>query len=249
MRHSKVLVLIVGAAIMLVGACGGDDSSSPDTTEEAASLSVYAAAAVEPIVDEIAAAFEAENPGVQVEVATQDQEPMRAAVAEGSADIAILPDGWLTEPVPEVETGSFARNTAVIVVPEGNPKDITTLAAFGQGSDLRTQVCGEQTAVGRFIVAVLAQAGVTPDPATVASGCESDAAQKVADGDLDAALMYRFGLQVPDGAELVEVDAADNRDIDFSYFVLSDASQAEDFAAFLESDAVNTMLVENGYLP
>ena len=145
---------------------------------------------------------------------------------------------------------SFARNLAIIVVPEGNPEGIEDLSAFAPDSGLTTRICGEQTPSGTFVLAgARRKAGVTVDDAPLEEGCESEAAQQVADGELDAATMFRMNVPVPDGAEVVEIAEDVNIVVPISAAVLTDSDAAADFAAFMASEEASSILTEIGYRP
>ena len=59
--------------------------------------------------------------------------------------------------------------------------------------------------------------------------------------------MFRLGLAVPDGVELVVVEEEDNVIFDFGYVVASD--EAADLGDFLAGDAARSILAEMGLLP
>ena len=247
MRRAKFLVVAIVAAVVLA-ACGSSDSSSNDPNTDAR-LTVYTPPQLEDVVNEIATAFEANNPGEPITIITEEQDAIVKSVADGAADIAVLPDVWLASSGADLDTGSFGRNLAVIAVPAGNPAGVTDTQVFAADSGQRTAVCGEDTPVGNFSLIVLANAGVTPDPATVAEGCEAEALAQIADGELDAALMFRNGLQVPDGVMLLDIDESQNVIFELTYVVVGTSAETTAFGVFLGSDEVNDILIANGYLP
>jgi molybdate transport system substrate-binding protein len=163
--------------------------------------------------------------------------------------LVIYPDLWFEDPAPGREPQPFGRNPAVMVVPSGNPQDITELGDFSEGSGLPVKVCGQRTSYGPLILLLMFVRGVTPDLATFNDECENDAAEEVANSALQGALMYRAGLRAPDGVEVIEVDEKDNFVFDVSSVALSDTPEAESFASFLQTEMAQTILEENGYLP
>ena len=252
MRGSKLLVAPVVAALLL-GACGSDDDngSSGSTTEGQAgtALAVYTVPQLEDIVQEVVQAYEAENPEASVEITTEGQAAIAASVGDKKPDVAILP-ALVLDPISEgLEPASFGRTLAVIAVPADNPGDVADLTAFAADTDLRTQICGEDTEIGNFSLIVLSRAGVNPDPDTVAAGCEAEALQQVAAEELDAALMFRGGVEVPDGVAIVDINEEANLIIDLSYVVIDDSAGATGFGEFLASDAAREILTAKGYLP
>ena len=246
MRRAKFLVVAIVAAVVLA-ACGSSDSSSEDTNATNR-LTVYTAPQLEGIVNQVVEAFETENPGEPITIIVEDQTAILASVDDGNADIAVLFDTWLGSR-GGLNTGSFGRDLAVIAVPADNPAGVTDTQVFAADTSLRTKVCGEETPFGNFILGVLDNAGVTPDPATVDEGCEAEALAQIANGELDAVLMYRNDVQVPEGVVLLDVDEGQNLIFDITYVVVGDSADTAAFAEFLESDQVNSILIENGYLP
>lgn len=243
MIRSKVLVLTVAAA--LVAACGDDDGATGTTGAPVDGVEVVVAPALEGIADLLVEAYAAEATDTEVSVVVEEQEALVASLADGRPDLVLAPAVWLTDPALEpVELG---RNLAVVVVPEGNPDGIRGVNVFAADAGLATAVCGEESPIGNPSLLVLTAAGVTPDPAAVADGCHAEAAQQVANGELDAALIFRAGVVVPEGAETVVLPDEGNLVVELSYVLLGDA--ADDLADFLAGDTAAQILTENGYLP
>ncbi|MET0904190.1 MAG: substrate-binding domain-containing protein [Acidimicrobiales bacterium] len=236
---------------MALAGCGDDDGGGedPQGSSDPGTVTVAVAPIAEPGVQALADAYEADHPDTQIELQPTDMEEMTSVVSDASADIAVYPDPWVTEPDSSIEVVPFARNTAIIIVPEGNPEGIEDVSAFAPDSELTTQICGTQTPLGSFILAVLANAGVTVDDEALEEGCESEAAQQVADGELDAAAMYSMNVVVPEGAEAIEVAEDVNIIVPLSAATLTDSDAAADFAAFMTSEEASSMLTEIGYLP
>jgi ABC-type molybdate transport system substrate-binding protein len=244
-RAIKLMVVVVVAAL-LAGACG-DDSGSDSPAEGTTGLSVYTSDSLEEVTNALTAAFEEENPDEGVEVVVNEQAAMTGAITSALADVAIVPDLWLDTLSDDLEAGSAGQALAVIAVPAGDPDGIT-LEDFAADADATTAICGETTGVGNFSVLVLQNAGVTPDLESVSEGCEQDSLQQIADGELDAALMFRANLDVPDGVELLDIDEDVNVIFDISYVVPGDSDAAKAFGDFMESDTAQTILEDHGYL-
>ncbi len=168
---------------------------------------------------------------------------------ENRPPVTLIPNAWL-EGVEGVEATPFGRNLAVIVTPAGNPEGIEDLTAFAADSGLNVAACGDSTQFGNLAALTLANAGVeaADDVASSEENCEQEALEQVAAGDLDAALVFRSGVEVPDGTEVVEVPEESNTVIEVSY-VLGEGEDAAAFGEFVESDEGQQILEENGYLP
>jgi hypothetical protein len=74
--------------------------------------------------------------------------------------------------------------------------------------------------------------GAEPDPAEVGSGCEVDTLVRVAARELDAALVFRSGLEVAGGVEGINVP---DKEIHFGQVPLGGANLGSS-AHFLESE-------------
>ena len=145
---------------MVLAGCGDDDGGEdPEGSSDTGTVTVAAMPIAEPGVQALADAYEADHPDTQIEVQPREEAEMMTVVADASADIAIYLDQWLPSVDSSIEVVPFANNQAIIVVPEGNPEGIEDLSAFAEDSGLRTRVCGEQTAVGSFILSVLTNSG------------------------------------------------------------------------------------------
>jgi molybdate transport system substrate-binding protein len=242
---------VVGAlALALVAGCGGDDSSPTTTTTTTGEggggkIALHTAPPLEDLMTLVVDAYRAADPRAEVTVVAEDQADLVASVETGEADVAVVPNAWLTD-LEGAEP--FGRNVVVMAVPAGNPGGIAP-EDFAAGGDATVAVCGDQTPLGNFVVGVLANLGVTPDPATVKAGCEGESLQAIADGELDAAFLFRGGQPVPDGVELVEIPEDQNIVIDLSLMRPSGSPAADSLMEFLDSDAVKELLTQYGYLP
>lgn len=250
MRRSAVS-MVAAVVVLVLGACGSDDKAAPpaSSSRDPNTVVVSAALLLQPVVDEIVEAYRSDHPDVPFEVTGHGEAIITDSIVAREPDVAILPAAWL-EPVrdglPTGAVGAFGRSLAVIAVPAGN---VTGTNAFAAGSGLRTAVCAGLTRFGNLGTIVLSKSGVTPDPDTVGEGCEADALQQVAEGRLDAALVFRGGLTVPAGVELLDIDESQNLILDLSFAVISESPNAIDFGAFLDSDTVQQVLAAHGYLP
>lgn len=244
MIRSKVLVLIFVAAALISGCSDDDDATTTTTSASGDGVELVVAPELAGIAELLAEAYAADGTA-GVTVVVEEQESLVASVSSRRPDMVLAPKVWLTD--PSLEVVDFGRNLAVVVVPAGNPDGITGLDVFAADSELATAVCGEDSPIGNPALLVLAAAGVTPDPATVAPGCDDDAARRVAAGELDAALIFRAGVVMPDGTDIVELPEAGNLVIELSYVALGDA--ATGLADFLAGDTAQQILTQNGYLP
>jgi ABC-type molybdate transport system substrate-binding protein len=252
MTRSTVVVVAVVAALV-PSACSHSAKKAAPTrsTQAAGPVSVYTVAPLTDIVVKVIQAYNynAGHPGAPLTVTTETQQVIARSVASGKPAVVVLPGAWLKAMSGVSHTGSFGRSLAVIAVPAKNPRHVTDVKAFAAGSGLRTAVCGPSSVFGNLTLLVLRKAGVKPDPHTVGIDCQVKALQRVAAGKLDAALMFRNGLQVPSGVKLLDIAEKQNLIVNLSYGAVGNSAPASQFGTFMASAPARRLLSENGYLP
>jgi ABC-type molybdate transport system substrate-binding protein len=251
MKRSRILI-VLGIAALTLSACssgGSDAKGGGGATPPAGAPTVAVAAPQAAVVAQIIGAYKGDHPGETVTVSTQDVNTISKTVSTKGAQVAILPNIWLKPVQGSLKAVPFGNAQAAIVVPTANPKNITSTKAFASGSGLRTKVCALGTSFGNLGAVALRISGVTPNPSTVATGCEAAAAAQVAAGTLDAVLVYRNNFKVPAGTKLVSIPADKNLVIDFSYVVLGSTPQAKALGAYLSAPRAQQILTAYGFLP
>ena len=246
MGRKNLLALGVLAAVALVACGDDDDATGASPGDEGGVATISTAPELEPVVTELIQAYgEASGAGLELTVVPPDE--VIQAVSEGTP--AILPGAWLGDGA--TDSIVIGRNLAIIVVPAANPAEVTGLDAFAPESGLDTAICGADSSYGNLATLVLERAGVTPDPMRVGVGCDADAVARVAGGELDAALVFRGSVEMPDGVEVVNVPEEQNIVIDVRYAPVGDAedTNSNSFAQFLQSDQAEQILTLEGFLP
>jgi ABC-type molybdate transport system substrate-binding protein len=237
----KFLALAAVAAVAMA-ACGDDDGGSAGSSGEIDAIST--ATPLEPVVTELVDAYnETSNAGIELAVAPQDQAVDR--VSQGAP--AILPTPWLSG--TDADSVVIGRSLAIIGVPAGNPAQVNGVDAFASHSGLETMACGANSPSGNLAAAVLSLGHVEPDPARLDEGCDADALARVARGELDAALVFRGNVQVPEGVEVITIPDDENVVIDVAYAPAADDASRDSFQGFLESDTATQILSRHGLLP
>lgn len=171
------------AVALVAGACGGDD----DESGELGSLTVFAAASLTEVFQEIAPDTTFNFAGSD-ELATQIREGAPAdvyAAASPRYPNELVQDGLLEEPQ------IFAANRLVIVVPADNPAGIDSaddLSAEG----VKLVIGAEGVPVGDYTRTVLETMGATDVLDNVVSNEEDvkGVLGKVVSGDADAGFVY-----------------------------------------------------------
>lgn len=203
MRRRPLALAAAAAAIVLgLAGCassGGEAATTPSATPSATStlsgeLTVYAAASLGTAFDQIADAFAAENPGVDIVPIVYDgSSTLATQIIEGAAvdvfasadqkNMTKVTDASLVDGTPEL----FATNTLVIAVPAGNPGNVKTLADLGAG--VTVVLCAPEVPCGAASQTLLTNEGVAVTPASLEQNVTA-VLTKVAADEADAGLVY-----------------------------------------------------------
>ncbi|GMA33329.1 molybdate ABC transporter substrate-binding protein [Litorihabitans aurantiacus] len=209
-RHARTTAALA-AAIALLGACSGDGgaeetSSAPDASpsdtsssssetdaapELTGDLTVFAAASLQGVFEELATTFEQEHPGVTVTFSFAASSALAEQVNSGApADVlATASAATMEQAAAEVtDPATFASNTLVIVTPSDNPGAVTGLGDFANG-DLTLAVCAVEVPCGAAAEAVFTAAGITPAIDTFAENVTATL-NLASSGEVDASLVY-----------------------------------------------------------
>jgi molybdate transport system substrate-binding protein len=223
----------VGAAVVLLAGC-----AAPATT----TVTVLAAASLTDALDEAAAAFEAAHPDIEIAVSHGGSSALAEQLVSGApADVFFAADEHTMQTVVDAGLASDPRvlvsNTLQLVVPAGNPGDVTGLADLADPS-LVVALCDPSVPCGSAAVSVLKLAGVTASIDTFEDDVRA-VLTKVALGEVDAALVYHTDvLAAGDAVEGIEVAEAQQVVNRYPAAVLSASPSpdaAQEFIAYLTS--------------
>lgn len=231
------------AAGLLAGAC----SSGEDDT-----VLVLAASSLTDVFEEMEAAYERANPGVDVEVSFAGSSALRLQIDQGApADVvAVANEQVMTELAGEGHVAVptvFATNRLVIAAPADGSASITGPESLAD-PDLLVGLCAIEVPCGQYASEALALAGVEPRVDTYESDVRS-LVTKLAVGELDIGVVYETDVAARPG-EIVEIASLDGADASYPIAPLMDAPHAEDAAAFVEfvlSDEGRTILEAAGF--
>ena len=238
--------ICVGAVVVLAVAACVNETREPLLVSAAASLA-NAFAAIEQ-------AFEADNPGIDVELNFGGSSALREQIRAGaavdvfaSADAEIMNelvrDGVATTPVV------FATNHMAIAVPAGNPAGVDGLETFAE-EQLLIGLCAQPVPCGSFARHVLANAGITPSIDTAEPNVRA-LLTKIELGELDAGIVYASDVTAAAGA-VGRVPIPSEVDVSTLYpaAVLSDAAapeSAELFVSYLLTAPAQARLRDTGF--
>ncbi len=247
----SALAVAAAAALALAGcsSSGGDPATEEPGTGMSGDLTVFAAASLAGAFDAIGEAFTDENPGVTFRPVYDGSSTLVTQLGEGaSADVFASADEANMDRLQDavVAPALFASNTLVIAVPEGNPGEVDTLADL---ADVTTVLCAPEVPCGAASARLLADAGVTIDPASLEQNVTA-VLTKVAAGEADAGLVYATDTVGRDDVEVIVPDGAEEVVNHYPIAVLADApnpAAAEAFVAFVLSDEGRRILSDAGF--
>lgn len=247
MKH----VIAASALLLLLAGCTPAPSPEPTTTAPVSSLSgtvyVFAAASLTGTFQEIARAFTADNPDVDIVfnfggssgLATQIVEAAPADVfaAASPATMKIVADAGLTSDGP---TG-FATNVLEIAVAKGNPGSIQGLDDFANPDKL-IALCAVEVPCGVAADKLFTEAGLTPSVDTYEQDVKA-VLTKVELGEVDAGLVYVTDV-LESGLDGIEVDSAP---VSYPIATLTDSEAAQAFVDFVLSAKGQAILKAAGF--
>lgn len=224
MRLLAALAVLAG---LLTGCGDGDDETV---------LTVFAAASLSDVLEELATDFEAAHPGVDVRLVHGSSTTLAEQAADGApaevlatADeesMALAADALAADPLP------FATNELVLTVPRGNPARLTGVDDLAGATWVR---CADDVPCGRVALAVLRANGVAADPVSLEVDVRSVLA-KVVSGEAEAGLVYRSDAVAAGRAvEVVELPGAGEHPAHYLAAPLAQAVDGELGASFVES--------------
>jgi molybdate transport system substrate-binding protein len=237
--------ILVGVLALSLAAC-----ANTVRTE----LVVSAASSLTNAFGEIALAFEATHPDVDVVMNLAGSSTLSEQILQGApADLFASADqknmdkvasSKLVEGTPQV----FARNSLTIAVPTGNPGNVTGLDDFGN-PDLLIGLCAAAVPCGDLARQALEMASVE----AMVDTNESDVralTTKLELGELDAGIIYKSDLVGSSGLEEIVISQEVNVTTDYPVAVLSRSTNrdvADEFVKFLLSPEGQGILARFGF--
>lgn len=230
---------------LLVGAC--TTSGDRDT------VLVMAAASLTDGFASIEAAFEAANPGTDVQLNLAGSGSLREQILQGAPGDVFASANEVTmrqvidagaAQLPQI----FATNSLTIAVPRGNPAGITGIDDLAN-AELLIGLCAVGVPCGDLAREALARAGVSAAVDTN-EGDVRALLTKIEAGELDAGIVYTTDVASSVALESVPLPDDIDLSVDYPMAVLSDAPNADGAAAFVEfvlSGEGQTLLAAAGF--
>lgn len=263
----KIRLPLAALAIIAALSLGGCASAaapvaSPSKTADALTgdLTVYAAASLSGVFDELAKDFTAAHPGVTVKPITYDGSSVLATqlLAGAPADVFASADVKNMTKVTDAKLASapvnFATNVLEIATAPGNPLGLTDLASLvkptAQGSLPKVVICQPAVPCGNAAQTLLTSAGVTLTPVSEEQNVTA-VLTKVKSGDADAGLVYVTDVKAAGsavtGIPISGADAATNVYPIATLVKAPNPSAAAAFVAYVTSDAGQAVLKKWGF--
>lgn len=247
-----VRALTLVFALALLSACEKD---CPECNQAVipAPLTVFAAASLQPVFDQIGKTLRSSNTlditysyaGTQT-LTSQLQQGAQADVfaSADSAHMSTLQTAGLIAGTPRI----FARNRLEIAVERGNPKNIHGLADLARPG-LVVVLADPSVPAGKYAQQALAKAGVTVHPASLETQV-TGVLSKVALGEADAGIVYVSDIVTSGKVDGVAIPDDQNVIAEYPIATLSGAKHkgaADLFIRYVLSSDGQTTLVAAGF--
>lgn len=256
MTRLRGTLAAVAVGTLALAACGGpDDGAGPAATGgRSGELTVFAAASLHGVFAEISDLFTTEHPGTEVTFSFAGSSDLVAQLAAGApADVlATADEATMARAVADgtvmAEPRAFAENVLTLVVPSGNPGEVTGMDASLASADL--VVCAPQVPCGRATAALAADLGLTLAPVSE-EGSVTDVLGKVTSGQADAGLVYASDAAAAgDAVEAITVEGAEDVVNRYPIAVAAGSDEPGLAAAWVDlvlSEEAQQLLAEAGF--
>jgi molybdate transport system substrate-binding protein len=240
---------------LLVAVFGLCWSACAQAADEPQELLVFAASSLTDAFIEMETGFEVAHAGVNVTLNFAGSSALREQIVEGApAGVFASASGSIMDQVVEAglvvgDPRVFASNRLQIVVPAGNPGNVTELADLSN-PELLVGLCAPSVPCGDFALEALGLARVEASVDSLEPDVRA-LLTKVQSGELDAGIVYVTDvLAAGDEVEGIEIPGEFNVDARYPIAVLTNAPDAEAASAFLDfvlSDASQSVLEGYGF--
>lgn len=233
----------------MVAASGCSGSGS-----DADTVTVFAAASLTEVFTELGAAFETENPDIDVQFSFAASSDLAIQMIEGapvdvyaSADTRNM-DRVIAADVAVGEPAVFATNRAEIVVEPDNPLGIVGVADLAE-RDLVLVVCAPEVPCGAYAQEVVTRAGIEITPDSFEENVRA-VVSKVALGEADAGIAYATDvIAAGDQVSGVEIPTEFNVTAEYPIVAVSERSGSQRFVDFVQSAGAQATLELFGFGP
>jgi molybdate transport system substrate-binding protein len=229
-------------------------SSSAPAALPAGTLTVLAAASLQGSFTQIGKQFEAAHPGVTVKFSFGASSTLATEITSGApADVFASAAPANMDTVVKADDAAspvdFAKNTAEVAVPPGNPAGVTSVQDLAKSS-VKVALCEPQVPCGVLAAEVFKNVGITVKPVTLQANVTATLTQ-VETGNVDAGMVYVTDVKGA-GAKVkgIVIPASQNASTLYPIATVSstkEAATAQAFVAYVLSPAGQQVLAAAGF--
>ncbi|MXZ31686.1 MAG: molybdate ABC transporter substrate-binding protein [Acidimicrobiia bacterium] len=238
--RARLLWAACTALLAVVGCVGDGDPAAAGRR----GVTVFAASSLTDVFGDIAAAFEAARPDVEVTLQFAGSSRLATQINAGApADVFASADARTAARVDAQRVTVFARNRLAVAVPPGNPADVNGLASLTD-RELVLAICAPEVPCGTLTERVggpgLVAAADTREPGV------RGVLTKVLLGEVDAGMVYVTDvLAAGDAVAGIPIDHPASTP--YSLALLSDSPEAAAFVDFVLSPTAQELLAAAGF--
>ena len=255
--RSRTLTALLTLALLALAGCAAGDPGTDDPD-----LTVFAAASLRDVFDELERAWEHENPGSHLTVAHDGSNVLAAQIREG-APVDVFASADLARPQALLDSGDargtptvFARNRVVLVVPLDS--DLVTGAVDLARPGVRIVAAGPGVPITAYADRAIAVVAATqPDPSAFIGAVAANtvsrednvraALAKIELGEGDAALVYRTDLLASEGVREIPLPSGPDVVARYAAVATSERSAAVAFIEWLSDPVPQAILARAGF--
>ena len=253
MRRRPVAALL---PVLLLASCGpasttGSSGTGGATTE----LTVFAAASLRVVFDEVGLEFQDAYPGTRVRFSYGGSADLISQLDAGApADALVTANQSTMDRAIDAGTVTaapvvIATNVPVLIVPADNPAGLTDLeSAAAPGVDL--VVCAPQVPCGAAAQTLAENADIDLTPVSEESSV-TDVLGKVTTGQADAGIVYATdAADAGEAVTTIDLPGADQARTEYPAAVTASTEQPEQaqaFVDFLRQDPAQALLADAGF--
>jgi molybdate transport system substrate-binding protein len=268
MIKKKLMTILLCAllSVLVVTTCGCTTTQNTQSTK----LTVFAAASLTDAFNETAKAFEANNSGVTVALNYAGSQVLTTQIKQGATvDVFASADQKNMKSVQDAglmnnsSIAIFAENKLAIIVPTGNPANISSLTDLAK-SGVKLDICNSSVPCGNYTLQMLAKAS---NNTTYGSGFKNsvlanvvsqetnvnDVVAKIALGQADAGVVYKSDVPAAYQSKVQVITIPDSVNVLAKYPIgvgstSSNAQLAQSFINYVTSPAGQAILLKYGFI-